>query len=283
MTQDRHEEALDQDLRNVELVRRIGKRDLEAMGQIHLVFDYQALGRWDEVQGLLEEFPLQEDPTKEPMRVIIQTAGLVTLANRGKLEALEPILEAHRAIVDPSDVQDRMWSHFSTALVRQAQGRLAEAQEEAEVAFAEREALSLSSVAFPLVVAIESAFELGRIDRADELLRIAESAPPGESNAFLRGHVARIRGRMASAEGRYEEARRRLEESGAIFRAIKTPFEGALADLQLAESLLAAGDGAAAEGPLRDAEETFLRLKAEPWLRRVEATRAAMVTAVVPA
>ncbi|TMK76436.1 MAG: zinc-ribbon domain-containing protein [Actinobacteria bacterium] len=283
MTQDLHEEALEQDLRNVELVRLIGKRDLEVLGQIHLVFDYTALGRWDEVEGLLEEFPLQEDPNADPIRAIIQTAGLVTLANRGKLDRLEPILEAQRAVSDPSDIQDGMWSQFSTALVRQAQGRLAEAQEAAEAAFAYRDALSLPALAFPLMVAFECAFELGRVDRADELLRIAESAPPGQSSAFLRGHVARIRGRMALAEGRHEETRRRLEESGAIFRAIKMPFWAALADLQLAESLLAAGDGAAAEGRLRDAEETFVRLKAEPWLRRVEATRAAMGTAVVPA
>ncbi len=282
-TRDRSGEALEQDLRNLELAQRLGHRDQVEMLRIHLVLDYGSLGRWTEVREILDASPLPDDPKQDPIGVSTHAGAIIVLANQGKLEECERVIAASQAVFDPSDIQDRFWQSMTVAFARLAQGRFDEAHEAAMASFVTREALGLATAAYSLAVAVESDLELGQVEQADELLRIAETAPPGEVTDFLRGQVARLRGRMASMAGRHDEARSRLEEAGEIFRGITTPFYAAVADLQLAEALLAAGDAASAEGPIRDSEETFQRLEAEPWLRRVEGLRAAIGAAVVPA
>jgi predicted ATPase/class 3 adenylate cyclase len=282
-TQDRYEEALEQDLRNVEFSQRLGNRDQTSMTQIHLALDYVGLGRWAELQRLLDAVPMPLDPTQDPMAVTVHAVGNMMLIQQGKLDQAERNLQAVRAINDPSDVQDRMWNHFSTAMLRRAQGRLQEGLDEGAAAITVRDSMGLSSVGFALTLAAECAIDLGQMDSADELLRIPESASPSEVNDLLRAQVARLRGRMAAEDGRREEARARFEEARVILRRIKVPFWRAVADLELGELLLSSGDTASAEAPLRDAESTFEELEAEPWLRRVEAARASKGTTVVPA
>jgi predicted ATPase/class 3 adenylate cyclase len=282
-TQDRYEEALEQDLRNLELAQRLGNRDQAGMIQIHLALDYVGLGRWEEMQRLLDAVPVPLDPTEDPIAVTVHAVGIMMLVHQGKLDQAERNLQAAHAVTDPSDVQDRMWNHFSIAVLRRAQGRLQEGLDEGAAAITVRDTLGLSSVGFALTLAAECAIDLGQMDRADELLRIPESASPSEVNDLLRAQVARLRGRMAAADGRREEARARFEEARVILRRIKVPFWRAVADLELGELLLSSGDPASAEAPLRDAESTFEELEAEPWLLRVKPVRAAMGTAVVPA
>jgi tetratricopeptide (TPR) repeat protein len=283
-TRDRYQEALGYDIRNLELSRMLGKRVDERMAQIHLVFDYMYLGRWDDVRRLMDEVPLPEDPKADPITVFIHGAAILMLVQQGALAEAERILAAVELVSDPSDVQDRLWRSFCVAIVRQAQGRLEEAQHAAEAALEVRETVGLETVAYPLIVAAESAFDLGRLEQTEELLTTAESAPPGEVTDFLRGQVFRVRGRMAARDEQHGDGVTRFKAALALFRQIGMPFWAAVTELQLAESLVAAGQGLEAEPLLDEARATFVRLGAEPWLRRLdEVHRADSAVGVVPA
>ena len=282
---DRYREALEYDTRNLELVRLLGKRPQERMAQIHLVFDHTFLGHWDEVRRLLDEVPLTEETVaNEPATAFLHASALPVLVNQGSLDEAERVRVAADKASDPSDFQDRMWRHFSTALVRQAQGRMEEALQEAEVSLEVRGVVGLAALAYPLIVAAESAFELGRLDRTEELLLVAETAAPGDVPDFLRGQVPRLRARMAARDGRTDEAEARFKEALAVFRRIESPFWVAVTLLQLAEMLAGAGRSAEADPITDEARAFFADLGAEPWLRRLEQARAVVAPAgVVPA
>jgi predicted ATPase/class 3 adenylate cyclase len=281
---DRPEEALEYDNKHLELTRLLGNKGDERMTQVHLVLDYEALGRWDEVDRLLTEIPLTEDPERAPMEVILHSAALPVLINRGQLEEAQRVQDALRRVADPSDVQDQHWVHQSAAMLLQSQGRLEEAKAEAEEALLTREGLGLRTVRLSLVIAAETALDLGRLDEADRLLRSAESAAPSEVSRFLGAHVSRLRARMAARAGDEEEAGARFKAARAVFEEISSPLWAAVTELQHGESLVAAGQSSEAEPLLEEARETFVRLKAEPWIRRVdEVARVERSVGVVPA
>ena len=168
---DRYREALDYDTRNLELVRLLGKRPQERMAQIHMVFDHMFLGHWDEVRRLLDEVPLTDEVlAAEPATAYLHGGAILMLVSQGALDEAERSLAAIESVADPSDYQDRLWRHFSKALVRQAQGRLEEAQLEAEASIEAGQTAGLATVGLPLTVAAETALELGRLDRTEELL-----------------------------------------------------------------------------------------------------------------
>ena len=62
-----------------------------------------------------------------------------------------------------------------------------------------------------------------------------------------------------------------LETAERIFRDLEAVFFVAVAQAERAEHLLAAGRNDEALELLGDARETFARLRAKPWLERVEA------------
>jgi DNA-binding NarL/FixJ family response regulator len=98
----------------------------------------------------------------------------------------------------------------------------------------------------------------------DELRRIARAlgtTPLAASAAGAEGLLVRRQGDAAGAVGRFETAVQAYEQSGA-------PFETARTRLDLAEALIATGQGAAATREARQAFETFQGLGAEREARR---------------
>src|SRR5207253_1543143 len=89
LVDDRSEEALEYDIRNLELARLLGKQNDERTAQIHLVLNYVSLGRWEETDRLLEEIPLTDDAEQPAAEVIIHSAAMVMLFATGRLEELE--------------------------------------------------------------------------------------------------------------------------------------------------------------------------------------------------
>jgi tetratricopeptide (TPR) repeat protein len=283
-TDDRSQEALEYDTRHLEHARLLGDKNDERMTQVHMVVNYVNLGRWAEVDSLLEEVPFPEDAEQAPMEVLLHSAAAPVLLNRGKLEEMETVLSALVRIADPSDLQDRMWKHTSTALLRWGQGRFEEGLTEAEQALPTREALGFQTVALALTVGVECAMELGRVEDAERLLRTAETAAPSEVSRFLRGNVARLRARMAATAGEYEEAEAGFKRAQALFREIGYPLWLAMTELQHAETLLTADRAHEAAPLLDEARAIFAELGAKPWLERTDrALQASRTAGVVPA
>jgi class 3 adenylate cyclase/tetratricopeptide (TPR) repeat protein len=281
---DRCREALEYDTRHLEHARLLGVKEDELMTQSHLVQNYVNLGRWAEVDSLLEEVPLPEGTNPSPMEVVIHAAGLPILLHRGKLEELEAVVNATALISDPSDMQDRMWTHTTAAMLRWGQGQFEESLEEAEQALLTREALGLPVVSTALTMAIECALELGRVEDAERLLRTAETAAPSEVSRFLRANVARLRARMAATASEYDEAESGFKSAQALFREIEYPLWLGMTQLEHAEFLVTADRASEAPPLLAEARAIFSDLGAKPWLERTDrALQASRTAGVVPA
>jgi class 3 adenylate cyclase/tetratricopeptide (TPR) repeat protein len=283
MVDDRYEEALAYDLKNLELALRLGRKNDATMAQVHMALDYMFLGRWDDLDRLLQEMPLTDSPDQPPMEIVVHSAGVSVLLRRGRIEELERVVQALVRIANPSDVQDRHWMHGSLGMLRWAQGRLEEALAEFEEALSTKDSIGLRTLSMPLVMAADVALELGRLDAVDRLLQLAESAPPAEVGRLLRANVARLRARLAALAGDHEAAGPGFASAETVFREISSPFWLAATLQEHAEWLIGAGRDEEAEPLLEEARSIFERLGAQPWIERVDRARGASAVGVVPA
>ena len=90
---------------------------------------------------------------------------------------------------------------------------------------------------------------------------------PGERPPLLDAHANRLKARRTGDRGEYEAA-------AAKFRELNMAFALAVTQLERAERLAQDARGEEAEPPLAEARETFERLRATPWLERVNALAA---------
>jgi len=114
------------------------------------------------------------------------------------------------------------------------------------------------------VEALEAAFDLGDLERVDELLVAIESLRFGERPPMLDAHARRFRAKLGGDDTGFEAAATR-------FRKLEMPFWLAVTELEHAEVLADQGRAAEAEPLLAEAKETFERLEAKPWLERASA------------
>jgi hypothetical protein len=127
-------------------------------------------------------------------------------------------------------------------------------------------------VAFPQ--ALEAALALGERERAEQLLTPIEALPPGRLAPSLRAHAASFRARLAAEDGESRKAEQGFAAAAVTFREFGMPFLLAVTLIEHGEWLLSEDRVAEAEPLLAEARETFERLQAKPWLKRVEAAEA---------
>jgi class 3 adenylate cyclase/tetratricopeptide (TPR) repeat protein len=283
MVDDHYEEALEYDLKNLELARRLGQKNEQTMAQVHVALEYMFLGRWDDLDRLREEVPFTDAPDQPAMEVTLHSAAVSVLLRRGQLQEMERIVQAFVRVADLSDVQDQHWMHTQLSMLRWGQGRLEEALAEAEEALSTRGTLGLRTSALQLAIAADIALELGRIDTVERLLLIAESASPAEVSRFLRASVARLRARLAALAGDHEAAESGFASAETVFREISSPFWLAQTLLEHAEWLIGAAQPEEAEPLLEEARSIFERLGTQPWIERVDRGRETSAVGVVPA
>jgi hypothetical protein len=111
---------------------------------------------------------------------------------------------------------------------------------------------------------------LGQEAKVDELLAIIEQTPPGHLTPFLRGHGARFGARRAARDGEGATADTGFGAAAAIFREIEMPFELAVVLLEHAEWLGGEGRFEEAEPLAVEAREIFERLRATPYIERLD-------------
>ena len=180
---------------------------------------------------------------------------------------VEPVAELERS----ADIQERCYYGFARAQILLAEGDREEALQVAESVFAERDSMgvALEAVKESFALAVQAAFELDRLDRADELLAIVERLPPGLRPQFLNAQVARFRAQFAARRGEAEEAERLFKGAGGLFQELAVPFHLAATRLEHADWLAAQGRAEEAQPLLAEAREIFERLEAKPWLERL--------------
>jgi predicted ATPase/class 3 adenylate cyclase len=261
-TWDRFREALDVAGEGVELARKVGDGSAESvLGTWHAGI-LQALGRWDE--ALVEEALLDVD---HPMQELYLSFAHL---HRGEVAEVRRRLAAAEQAVDWSEVQDRAGFRALEAEVLLAEGRPREALAAAEQALADSAELGNRELAGPVSAGLEAAFALDEESKVDELLTLLEQLPPGVLTPSLRGFGARFGARRAALKGEVDTAQAGFLAAAEVFRSIETPFELAVVQLEHGEWLMGAGRRDEAQPLLDEAREIFERLRATPWLERLD-------------
>ncbi len=155
----------------------------------------------------------------------------------------------------------------ATAAVLLVEGRYREALASAERAVEAQHALGIGAqdVKHGVRQALEAAVELGERGRAEELLAIIESQPPGLRPPFLGATAQRFRARLSTDAA---EAGALYGSAATAMRKLELPFHRAVIELEHSEWLTAQGRASEAEPLLAEAAETFEQLAATPWLER---------------
>jgi hypothetical protein len=191
---------------------------------------------------------------------------------RGELDAARRLLEGFRDAETSEDVQTRSGFLRYQAPILREEGRPAEALAAGEGAFAARADMGIQAgiVKEGLVEALEAAFALGDEGKIDELLGFIEALRPGEVTPYLAAQGARFAARLATRRGERDRVEPAFAAATDGFRELSMPFHVAMTQLELGESLVASGRLEDAAPLLADAREVFERLRARPWVERVD-------------
>jgi class 3 adenylate cyclase/tetratricopeptide (TPR) repeat protein len=257
---DRRRDALELSRAGAELARKLGERQGELAFESWTIGLLVTLGEWDEAEALLETL---SDPLYLPLTPPVR---------RGDLEEGRRRLERMRNRADLNELQHRAGVRADEAFLLVADGKMSEALVAAEEAIALREKLGLTegSVEWALEEALEAAFALEDRAKADELLGLIEELPPGELTPSLRAMGARFSARRSALDGDDATANAAFLAAADIFREIEVPFSLAVVRVEHAESLAACGRIDDAQSFLDEARGIFERLRATPWLERLD-------------
>ena len=268
---DRAQECADLVRDGIALARRVGNRYWETafLGDAYPLF---LLGDWDAVMSRREALP---EGGWGQARLAAGTLLIATASvrvHRGELADVRRSLGLLAELKGSADLQEQGEAHCAEAALLLAEGDYAQALRSADVVLETRQSVGMNEcVKEAFVVAVDAALALGDLTRADDLVSMVETLPPGNSSRFLEAHALRFRARMAAARSEADEADALFERAAGLLRELGFPFSIAVTLLEHAEWLATQqGRDEAADALLAEARGVFERLRAVPWLERVE-------------
>ena len=257
---------------------QLGDRENVVYSRVAVVTLHVIVGRWSEALALAEQVQHAESSPWAKAELV----GIVRVrCEQGEVTEAERLLREYEWERDGEQPELLTGFLASEARLLRAQAKPAEALAAAELGLARREELASTSTPIKanFVEAIEAAFELGELDRVEELLGSIETLSPGELTAWLNAQAARLRARLDAARGHDEAVDGSFRRAQAIFREFGIAFYLGVAELEHAEWLASHGRRDEAESLLAEALEIFERLEARPWLERLAAVAPAAVSA----
>ncbi len=269
---DRHENARAYQESGIALARKFGVRWFEWWLTGHLATTHEFLGNWDQSLELTARIPHPEEVPDARVGYATGAWPAVRIhLNRGEPEAAERIAAVFDE-AESGDIQVASMTATVQAIVHEARGDHEQALSLALRATAASSSIGLAHGATRegFVVAGNAALALGDLARLEELLAWIETSRPGHVPPYLKAHASRFRGLQAAVAGKPEEVEPRLRSAIGTFREIGIPFWVAVTELELGEWLVGAGRASDAEDLLAGARSTFDRLRARPWLQRVD-------------
>jgi class 3 adenylate cyclase/tetratricopeptide (TPR) repeat protein len=269
-TRDRLADARRYQEEGLALCNRFGFRGQAIFLRAHLEISRFAQGEWSGFDALVDE-----------LRASTETAfygggeGLVQpvisyLIARGDVAEAAEVCDRFVGDADAGDAQTRAFRLTMRAMLRNGQGRHDEALEFARSALALIDALGSTHNIMTLAFAqgLEAGVASGDLPAADELLQIAEHAPPGGIGPVFRATAARFGAAVAAMRGDRETSAAGFGIAEDLFRELQMPFDLAKILLEHAELLVATGRSGEARPMLDEAREIFERLEAAPFLER---------------
>jgi len=269
---DRYAESLDHLEQALSMARRIGHSSSEWFALSEMTYALTMLGRWEEAFARFAEIP--DEPIGKDVALLSPVSGILEIhLERGQLDDARRLLGRFEELARSGDVQSESCYHPGLAAVRLAEGDYRAALAAADDAFASREPLGITiqSAKLGFMHGLEAALALGNHSKANELLEIVEVLPPGLSSPFYEATALRFRARLAGDD---PGADRDFTGAAAKLRAIGLLFHLAVVQLEHGEWLIARGRPDDAQPLLSEANETFERLGAKPWLERLIAAEA---------
>jgi class 3 adenylate cyclase/tetratricopeptide (TPR) repeat protein len=264
-------EGLDHARDGLAMARRLGDRTWEMNFIGRLASVHWLLGKWDEALEYEQTLTSSEVTTKVGLALSRAMPSLVHLhVNRGDVEGAERLLALRADARSSLGIVERADYLAGLAMLERARGNLEESLRVGLeiVEIARRMGTYHETVREGCPEAIEAAFGLGNLERVRELLDVlTDLANP---HAYIHMHLDRLAARLSSVQGRLDEA-----ESGYTgvihrLRSYGSPFPLALALAECGELLAGQGREDEAQPLLAEAGEIFQRLKAKPWLERLE-------------
>ncbi len=266
---DRYVDALATTDRAVELLQRTGDRVAQKALWAGSISTLVLLGRWDEA---LERFAEVQRGELGSVGDAGQHLWIVQIACwRGDLVEAKRQVEGVPNPETVGDPQERTTVLVHLAMLERMDGNPRAALERIDRALPQsldELGISFLTVKLMVVEALETAFALGDRSKVEELLALVERFRPGERPPLLNAHAARFRALLAAPE---PSAERHFASAAQIFDDHGLVFWLAVTQLEHAEWLVGQDRGAEAERLLDEARETFERLEAAPWVRRLEA------------
>ncbi|HUH14725.1 MAG TPA: adenylate/guanylate cyclase domain-containing protein [Gaiellaceae bacterium] len=281
LRRDRYEESLGHLEQALEHVRRIGDRSGEWFTLGEMSFALTMLGRWDEALARHGEIPDEYLGTDVSM-VSTLSGPLELHLHRGVLADARALIARFDMSLNSGDVQAEGCHHAATAAICLAEGNPRGALAAAERAMENLDNLGIGSqdVKLGFVHALEAALALDERARAAELLKTIDKEPVGLRPPLLAAMAHRFRARLAGDDPGVD---REFTAAASGLRELGLPFHLAGVQLEHGEWLLAQGRPGDADALFDQAQETFERLEARPWLERLARARAESSAAEVPA
>ena len=268
----RSEEALELDRDGLELARRRGDRRWELLFLMHLAERLYQRGDWDESLEYRAQIP-RDDPNVPHVALMVVIPEATILAERGDVARARESLEVLARDLHEANLQERAGYELARASVLLAEGNAADALAAAAWAFEARDRLGPGHalVRPGFAYACEAALRLGDVDRVAQLVDEVDAMPRGTRPPFLTAQAARFDARLAALDDDSERADARSRAAVASLRELSYPFWLAVALLERAEWLSAAGRADEAAPLAQEAASVFNRLGARAWLERAAA------------
>jgi class 3 adenylate cyclase/tetratricopeptide (TPR) repeat protein len=269
---DRYAEARQHLDDGLTLARRVGNRYWETI-LLGFAYPNYALGRWDETVKMMSELPPEWfSHTRAAFNQGYVAFGVAVHVHRGDLDAAAIHLKRFAELESSADIQDTTEYACGKAYLLLAEGDAEGALRSAEEAISGQRALSLVDhrVKDSVVTAVEAAFAMGDLAKVEELLDMVRSLPPGRRTPFLEAHASRLGARLSALRGDGGDVASGFKGAVGLFREMGVPFWMAVTLLEYAEWLTGQGRADEAAASLTEAREIFERLKARPWLERLQ-------------
>jgi predicted ATPase len=267
--------ALDTTQEGVAQAQRLGDRNalrnLLSNQWLGLLF----AGRWREVEEQTASQLTEHDFADIHVRLALLRAW------QGDTDAAAEQVELTRPGFSESNLQDREILAAAEATVLLAQGRHQEAIDAAGPVLAGSAGIRREAYRVALPAAVEAALALGQVAEAEAMLARVAGRGPGDAPPFLRAQLARFAARARWARGdRDREIETDLRSAVGQLDHLGYSYWGALARLDLAAVLAAAGDTAAAHREVSAVVETAATLGAAPLLGTAQHLRDQLPAAV---
>jgi class 3 adenylate cyclase/predicted ATPase len=278
---DRYQEGREYVRSGLAMARRVGNRVWEwnFLGQL---YSFCALGEWDEALAMAAEMPVEKLPEARSAFVCFLLHLPLIHSARGELDDARRHMELFSDAAASADVQERASFDTGRAVLLEAVGKHSDALEHARRSFDLRDSLGIGNecVKEGWILAVEAALSEGKSETAEEFLAALEGIPRGNLPQYVQAHAMRFRARLAIARGEPDRIEQRFKGAVGMFREMAVPFWMAVTLLEHGDWLVSEGRSTDAESLLAEAREIFERLKARPWLERLERTAAAATATI---